>query len=327
MNNKTFIDAIINDLDIKDTDVLIQIRDALSKELKDCIVSVKPKTEYSNDEILNLYFSRMEYQNRSKGTIKQYKIVLLPFRKSIDKPIECINEYDIIGWLNQYEKNHEISKRTKEQKRKILQAFFTFLLNEGLLKHGNPMAKVLPISYTKKVRQPLTESEINKIRIACTNIRDNAIFETLLSTGCRVSEIANLKIEDIDMENNMAKIKGKGDKERIVFLSARAIEFLKIYLQQSKRSDNYIFVSNHRPYRGLSNKSLERIIRKMSNSANIDKAVFPHLLRHTFATNAINKGMPISSLCDLMGHSSIDTTRIYAKNSNTKLKYDYEMHI
>jgi integrase/recombinase XerD len=65
----------------------------------------------------------------------------------------------------------------------------------------------------------------------------------------------------------------------------------------------------------------------MSDSANINKAVFPHLLRHTFATNAINKGMPISSLCDLMGHSSIDTTRIYAKNSSTKLKYDYEMHI
>jgi site-specific recombinase XerD len=173
----------------------------------------------------------------------------------------------------------------------------------------------------------IESSEINKIRIACTNIRDNAIFETLLSTGCRVSEIANLKLEDIDMENNMAKIKGKGDKERIVFLSARAIEFLKIYIQQSKRSDNYVFVSNHRPYSGLSNKSLERIIRKMSDSANINKAVFPHLLRHTFATNAINKGMPISSLCDLMGHSSIDTTRIYAKNSNTKLKYDYEMHI
>ena len=327
MNNKTFIDTVINDLNIKDTDVLIQIRDALSKALKDCIVSAKPKTKYNNDEILDLYFSRMKYQNRSKGTIEQYRIVLLPFIKSIDKPIKSINEYDIIDWLNQYEKNHKISKRTKEQKRKILQAFFTFLLNEGLLKNGNPMAKVLPISYTKKVRQPLTESEINKIRIACTDIRDNAIFETLLSTGCRVSEIANLKIEDIDMENNMAKIKGKGDKERIVFLSARAIEFLKIYIRQSKRSDNHVFVSNHHPYSGLSNKSLERIIRKMSDSANINKAVFPHLLRHTFATTAINKGMPISSLCDLMGHSSIDTTRIYAKNSSTKLKYDYEMHI
>ena len=118
---------------------------------------------------------------------------------------------------------------------------------------------------------------------------------------------------------------GKGDKERIVFLGARAIEFLEQYL--GERKSGPVFLSVRAPYQGLKKNALENIVRKIAARAGVEKRVFPHLLRHTFATHALNKGMPLAGLCDLMGHASVETTRIYAKNSRQKLKYDYDLYV
>lgn len=162
-------------------------------------------------------------------------------------------------------------------------------------------------------------------RPACgTDARDNAILELFLATGCRVSEIVGMKVEDIDLQNGCVKVLGKGKKERVVFFSDRALEYLERYLDG--RREGPVILSVRAPHQGLKKNAIENIIRKIAERAGINKRVFPHLLRHTFATHALNKGMPLPSLCDLMGHCSTDTTRIYAKNSQGKLKYEYDMY-
>ena len=188
------------------------------------------------------------------------------------------------------------------------------------------MVRVEAIEYTKAVRKELTAREVEKLRIACgSDVRDNAILEVFLATGCRVSEVAGMKIEDIDIKEECIRVLGKGDKERIVFLGARAIEFLEQYL--GDRRSGPVFLSLRAPHQGVKKNALENIIRKIAERAGVEKRVFPHLLRHTFATHALNKGMPLAGLCDLMGHASVETTRIYAKNSRQKLKYDYDLYV
>ena len=163
------------------------------------------------------------------------------------------------------------------------------------------------------------------MRIACgTNIRDNLVLELFLATGCRVSEVVGMRVEDIDMDNGCVKVLGKGQKERIVFFSDRVLEYLERYLDG--RKEGPVILSVRAPYQGIKKNALENIVREIAKKAGIAKRVFPHLLRHTFATRALNKGMPLPTLCDIMGHASTETTRIYAKNSQGRLKYEYEMY-
>lgn len=187
------------------------------------------------------------------------------------------------------------------------------------------MVRVDPIEYTATVRQALTTREVEKLRIACgADIRDNAVLELFLATGCRVSEVVNMRLENMDLREECVKVLGKGDKERVVFLGARAVEFLERYI--GDRREGPVIVSCRAPHQGLKKNALENIIRGIAHRAKLERRVFPHLLRHTFATRALNKGMPLAGLCDLMGHASVETTRIYAKNSRQKLKYDYDMY-
>ena len=275
---------------------------------------------------MEMFLARMRYRNRSEGTIRQYRSTLMDFLAYVHKPVAQITDDDVIGYLNAYERAREIKKRTKDGKRRIISSFFSYLLNNGYLPDGNPMCRVDPIEYTKTVRQALTSREVEKMRIACgENVRDNVVLELFLATGCRVSEVAGLCLEDMDLREETAKIRGKGDKERVVFLGARAIEFLERYLRG--RKEGPVILSSRAPHQGLKKNALENIVRAIAQRAGLERRVYPHLLRHTFATRALNKGMPLAGLCDLMGHASVETTRIYAKNSRQKLKYDYDMYV
>lgn len=308
--------------------VLQLVDGVLSTVLRDYEVKRK-ETELSTGVLmfpeLEMFLARMKYRNCADGTIRQYRSTLVDFLAYVHKPVSKITDGDVIGYLNAYEQAREIKKRTKDGKRRIISSFFSYLLNNGYLPAGNPMCRVDPIEYTKTVRQALTSREVEKMRIACgENVRDNVVLELFLATGCRVSEVVDMRLEDMDLREETAKIRGKGDKERVVFLGARAIEFLERYL--GNRKEGPVILSCRAPHQGLRKNALENIVRGIAQRAGLERRVYPHLLRHTFATRALNKGMPLAGLCDLMGHASVETTMIYAKSSRRKLKYDYEMY-
>ena len=310
-----------------DQPTLQVIDGALAAVLRDYEVS-KMETGLSTEVVTwpeyDIFMSKMIFGGYSKSTIRQYGKFLKDMLVYVGKPVQEITEDDIINCLNAYAASRQISGSTKDHKRLICSSFFGFLHDRGYISR-NPMATIDPIKYVAEVREALNSREVEKMRIACgANIRDNLVLELFLATGCRVSEVVGMKVEEIDLENGCVKVLGKGQKERIVFFSDRALEYLERYL--NGRREGPVVLSLRAPHQGLKKNALENIIRAIAQRAGITKRVFPHLLRHTFATRALNKGMPLPTLCDIMGHSSTETTRIYAKNSQGRLKYEYDMY-
>lgn len=310
-----------------DRPALQVIDGALSAVLRNYDVS-KRETALSTDIITwpeyDIFMGRMLFGGYSKSTIRQYGTFLREMLVYVGKPVQEITGDDIMGCLNAYAESRQISGSTKDHKRLICSSFFNFLHDRGYISR-NPMATIDPIKYVAEVREALNSREVEKMRIACgTNIRDNLVLELFLATGCRVSEVVGMRVEDIDMDNGCVKVLGKGQKERIVFFSDRVLEYLERYLDG--RKEGPVILSVRAPYQGIKKNALENIVREIAKKAGIAKRVFPHLLRHTFATRALNKGMPLPTLCDIMGHASTETTRIYAKNSQGRLKYEYEMY-
>lgn len=311
-----------------DRPTLRVIDGALSAVLKDYEVQ-KRETGLSTEVVswpeYGIFMARMQFGNYSKSTIRQYGHFLREMLVYVGKPVQEITGDDIMDCLNQYQEQRGISDSTKDHKRLICSSFFTFLHDRGYISR-NPMATIDPIKYVAEVREALTPREVEKLRIACgSDVRDNAVLELFLATGCRVSEVVGMRAEDINWQAGCVKVLGKGQKERIVFFSDRALEYLERYLGDRKTGP--VILSSRAPHQGLKKNALENIVRKIRDRAGLDRRVFPHLLRHTFATRALNKGMPLPSLCDLMGHASVDTTRIYAKNGSGKLKYEYDMFV
>lgn len=310
-----------------DLSTLQMVDMALASVLSDYEVA-RRETQLSTDVLnlpeLEIYIAKLRFDNKARSTIGQYQKFLSSMLYYIGKPVNQIMDFDIMNFLNVYAETNNISDSTKNHKRLISSSFFSFLHNRGYITK-NPMATIDPIKYVAEIREALTLKEVERMRVACgTNIRDNVVLELFLASGCRVSEVAGMRIENINIQNRCVKVLGKGLKERLVFFSDRLIVYLELYL--NGRREGPVVLSIKAPYQGIKKNALENIIRKIAQKAGIEKRVFPHLLRHTFASRALNKGMPLTSLCDLMGHASIDTTRIYAKNSTAKIQYEYEMY-
>ena len=310
-----------------DRPALQVIDGALSSVLRNYEIS-KRETGLSTNIIsfpeLDIFIGKIRFENYSVSTVNQYQRFLTDLLIYVGKPVQEIAGEDVVECLNYYEQARKISSSTKDHKRRIASSFFTFLHERGYISK-NPMSTVDPIKYVAEIREALTSREVEKLRIACgTNIRDNAVLELFLASGCRVSEVVSMRVEDMGLQAGCGKVLGKGKKERMVFFNDRAMEYLERYL--GDRRSGAVILSKRAPYQGLKKNALENIIRKIAKKAGLGKRVFPHLLRHTFATRALNKGMPLPTLCDLMGHSSVETTRIYAKNGAGKIRYEYDMY-
>lgn len=267
---------------------------------------------------LDAFILRKEFRGLSEDTIRQYRYLLNAYVAWLDKDVKDVVSDDIRTFLTEYAKINDISDRTKDSKRLIICSFYQFLHQNGYIKE-NPAAAVEPIKYKQKVREPLSHMEIELMRRACKSDFDEALFETLYSTGCRVSEIVNMKISDIDFENDQIKVCGKGDKERFVLLTPRAHLSLKLYLQGRNDDSPGVFVSKTGKHRPLGKCSLENRIRELGESAGIPTPVTPHRLRHSFATHLLEH-TDIDIVQDLLGHSKLETTRIYAKTSKERIK-------
>lgn len=303
------------------------IEGALSSVLRNYEVK-KMETQLSTEIIsfdeLDVYIAKLKYCNASSGTIKLYRSCLMEFLVYVRKPVLEITAGDIMAFLDSYETMHRISARTKDSKRCIISAFMTFLHENGYILR-NPARAVSPIKYRATVREALDAKEVIRLRRACgENIRDNVILELFLSTGCRVSEVANMRLEDVDLETGVAKVIGKGDKERIVFLNDRVQIYLEEYV--AGRKEGPVILAERAPHQGIKKNALENVIRRIAAKAGIQRRVFPHLLRHTFATRSLNNGMPLSDVSDILGHASMQTTRIYAKASLSKLHQSFERY-
>lgn len=270
------------------------------------------------------FLARKKMKGCSDGTIEQYKDLLSDFALWVRKDLRQVKDLDILAYLD-YRAKLGASNRTLDGKRLILSSFYTTMHETGKMAY-NPSKTVDPVKYKAKVREPLNDMELEQVRSSCKTLREKAIFETLYATGCRVSELVGINYADIDKMSRSVVITGKGDQERYVFFNAKAMLAIKKYLDSRKDHNPALFVSSRRPHNRLGKEAIEREIRAIGKRSGIDRPVFPHLMRHTFATDLLEHGASLNEVSELLGHRKLDTTKIYAKISTNTLAISYKKH-
>jgi len=204
---------------------------------------------------------------------------------------------------------------------RCIKSLFKWSHDEGFI-HKKPAAKLKEPKLGKRIPKFLSELEIEYLREACQTPMENALFEFMFSTGCRIGEVVKLNRNDINFHANSVIVHGKGDKEREVYFNTRCSIWLKRYLDERDDEDSCLFITERRPNRRMSIDNLRYIIKRISNRAEIKKSIYPHQLRHSYATHMINNGAPLEVIQSLLGHEKSETTKIYAQLSG-KLRHDF----
>ena len=273
-------------------------------------------------QLVKIYLVVKKTEGLAEGTLENYWRILKSFFEWSCKQPEEIVANDIRMFLYFYQQDHSISNRTLDKYREMICWFFSWAHKEEYISH-DPTTSIKPIKHEIKERQALTQLELEYLRKACKTPRQKAILEFLYSTGCRVSEMIQVKKDDINWKDNTVHLFGKGQKHRTSFINAKAEVAIKEYLATRNDECEFLFVSERAPIHGIKKESIEKIIRELAQMSDITKHVTPHILRHTCATQALESGMPIEDVSKLLGHAQVNTTMIYAKASLDKVQNEH----
>ena len=279
-------------------------------------------------DMVKTYLVCKKIEGMSEGTLYNYGHTLQNFFEFIQKAPEQVSPNDIRIYLYSYQEAKKISNRSLDKIRQTISGFFNWANCEGYIER-NPSLTIKPIKFEKKERQPMSQIELEYIRKSCNTVREIAIIEFLYSTGCRVSELCNVKKSDIDWNNKSVHLFGKGKKHRTSYINAKSEVTLLAYLDTRSDSNEYLFVSERKPHGQLKKDAIEKIVRQIANRASeyVQKPISPHILRHTCASTALNNGMSIEDISRLLGHESISTTMIYAKVSSDNVQNAHKKYI
>lgn len=289
------------------------------------------KDKYEVNTFILDYIDYLKYEkNLSPRTIEKYKYSLIVFEKyMLNKNINLfdVTPYDIMDFLTNYFKDKGVSSKTNSIT--SINNFYIYLVKDKRI-DINPCENIDRPKMKKRLPDVLTVNEVDKLLDiplhTKEDYRDKAILEVLYATGIRISELTNLKMQDVDFANKVVRVFGKGSKERIVPINKYALKYLGMYLDirgsflKGKLTD-YIFLNSKGE--AISRESFGLELNKIVKKQGLNKRVTPHMLRHSFATHMLNQGADLRSIQELLGHSDISTTTIYTHVSNEKVKNDY----
>ena len=260
-------------------------------------------------------------------SLHRYGEELNLFSRYVDKHVADITITDIRQYFAAIQSKRPLAKTTINNKLSIIRNFFLFLYIEEVIPK-NPATKLknLKVDITS-LREALTVEDLELVRNACKDIREKVIIEFFYSTGGRLDEVRNTKVSAINWVENSLTVHGKGDKDRRVFFSVKCKIYLKEYLETRKGQSDFLIISDRSPYNSLTSSGLERAVKKIASRACVSTKVSPHVLRHTFATIALQRGMDLQDIQRLLGHTSIGTTQIYAKTNDRMIRSSYEQFI
>ena len=283
-----------------------------------------------NEKYINEFIDYLRYEKKySENTINSYKRDLIKSKTIIKKDFTKLDKKDIqtiIQSLSKEESPNSVSRCIS-----TLKSFYKFL---ELYKYtnSNPLTTITNPKTQKKLPKVLSEEEIDKLLDINLNTnfdyRNKAMLELMYSSGLRVSELVNLKVNDIDLVNSSVRIFGKGSKERIIPLNDYATIALKNYILYYRTSlfkhgeNNYLFLNNHG--NKMTRQGFFKILSKIAKEKNIKTELSPHTLRHSFATHLLKHGADLRSIQELLGHSDISTTQIYTHITEERLQKNYE---
>lgn len=257
----------------------------------------------------------------SEKTLAYYQNTIQAMISGIGKVAQQITTEDLRAYLTEYQNEHKISRVTIDNIRRILSSFFSWLEDEDYIVKS-PVRRIHKVKTAKIIKETYTDEALELMRDNAPSLRDLAIIDLLASSGMRVGELVTLNRDDINFAERECVVFGKGDKERLVYFDARTKIHLQNYLGDRSDDNSALFVSLKFPHNRLQIGGVETMLRGLGRQLNLTK-VHPHKFRRTLATSAIDKGMPIEQVQQLLGHQKIDTTMHYAmvKQQNVKIAH------
>ena len=285
------------------------------------VVEGEQKQDLSEQNLVALFIAAKRIEGCSEKSLRYYETTISALLACVGKSVKYIGTEDIRSYLTNYQAVRQSSKVTIDNIRRILSSFFSWLEDEDYILKS-PVRRIHKVKTGTSIKETYTDDALELMRDNCTELRDLAIIDMLASTGMRVGEMVLLNREDIDFNERECVVFGKGDKERIVYFDARTKIHLQNYLSSRDDDNPALFVSLQNPHKRLQISGIEVRLRQYGKRLGIAK-VHPHKFRRTLATMAIDKGMPIEQLQQLLGHRRIDTTLQYAmvKQSNVKIAH------
>lgn len=272
-----------------------------------------------------IYFVSRKIDGLSEKSLKQYKRTVEQFFEIIHKPVLDVKTEDCRLFFYVIQNNSNMSMRSLENQRSYLNAFFSWITDNEYIPR-NPCKPIKPFKYEKKKKKELTHMELAKLRKACKNSYERAIIEVLYSTACRVSELVDIRLDDINFNTNEVNIRhGKGDKERTTYLNSEATLAIQEYIKGRDYESIFLFENQLKPHGQLCSRTIERRTKDLERRTGIK--LYPHKVRRTTATHLIEKGTPIEEVQLILGHDSIQTTMEYVNVNQEKAKADHQKYL
>lgn len=285
------------------------------------IVQPDQPQKQEQSDMVAAFIAAKRIEGCSEKTLSYYRKTIEAMVAGIGKPVQRITTDDIRQYLTAYQIQRKSSKVTIDNIRRILATFYSWLEDEDYIVKS-PVRRIHKVKTTKVIKDTYTDEALELMRDHCDSLRDLAMIDLLASSGMRVGELVLLNRDDINFNDRECVVFGKGNKERLVYFDARTKIHLKNYLASRADENPALFVALRAPYGRLQIGGVERRLRLLGRRLSIPK-VHPHKFRRTLATSAIDKGMPIEQVQQLLGHQKIDTTMHYAmvKQQNVKLAH------
>lgn len=319
-------------------------------EVQNRTTEVAIRSEDRNKYLFKKFLTAKIVKGCTDRTIDYYGKSLNFIFDRINKTADDVTTDDIRYYLAIRQKRDGITKTTANNELRVLSSFYQYLQAEEIVLK-NPSLKIEKIKERKKKKKAFTELEIEKIRDTTKNYREKAIVDVLLSTGCRVSELVAIKISDID--GNKLIVHGKGEKDRIVYLNAKALISLEKYLSERNDNNPYVFCGGYYSKNDkemmskyqcskmgewykvpelvsdghIDKSTIEQLMRRLKRRSGIETGCYPHKFRRTCATMALRHGMPIEQVSKMLGHESIETTQIYLDLNEEDLAQAHKKYV
>lgn len=271
-----------------------------------------------HEDTLDCFLQALDVQSRSKKTIEHYKLILSKMLADIKVPTRMITVYHLRSYLSKM-KEKGLKDSTLSHFREVFSSYFGWLHREGLIEK-NPVVNLGTIKVAKVEKKVFTDIDMELMRRNCRRKVDKAIICFLASTGCRVAELVGLDRDAIDLENLECVVRGKGNKERTVYLDTVTAMYVRAYLASRTDDNPALFVT--RTNERFQTGGIRDLLKRLEGASGVEH-VHPHKFRRTLATNLAKRGMPIQTIAAILGHESIETTMEYIvlNKDDTKLKY------
>lgn len=301
---------------------LLRLQEVLETCLAGVIIEPGDK-ETSSDEpdAIAAFIAAKRIEGCSEKTLKYYEKTIIAVVNSIGKRVQQITTDDLRQYLTRYQVERNTSKVTIDNIRRILASFYSWLEDEDYIVKS-PVRRIHKVKTAKIIKDTYSDEALELMRDNCESLRDLAIIDLLASSGMRIGEMVALNRDDINFNERECVVFGKGNKERLVYFDARTKIHLQNYLDSRTDSNPALFVTLRSPHNRIQIGGVETMLRALGCKLSLSK-VHPHKFRRTLATSAIDKGMPIEQVQQLLGHQKIDTTMHYAmvKQQNVKLAH------